>query len=417
MPPPANPVFCVDDVADSCGGPAEDRAQVRAQAAAVAKTWESLLDDQGAVRTHEGIFSHSSATATSTGSRKRPRASEAVTAVGDNGAVVQRAMVRYLLLLLDLTEAARQSDYKPRRLEFGVEAARRFARKFMAENPLAELALGVFRGGTCQVAAPLCTNADELEEQLQKAVTDGPQGKMSISSGLVRARALLEDQPPYGAREVLLIFSSLSNWDPVETPVDTTLGPLTEKKIRVSVVSMSPETYILRRICAETGGHYGVALGPSHFEELLFAHVPAPVCGPRFLAPKLVRMGFPRQVYEVKGPAACACHLKLHSRLFLCPQCHSRVCKVPTRCPCCELPLVSAPLLARSFRQLRPLQTFAAVEAGQAAMCCGCQQREPMFSECPRCKGRFCESCDDFMHDALQQCPGCLEGKAQLPAS
>lgn len=440
MPPPVNLAFGVEDVADARDAArAEDRAQARAQAASVAKTWESLLDEKGAVRTRDDIglqgLTTSGSSASSGAPRPRPAgasasassssAPAAAAATAPDGSVPRRAMVRYVVLLLDMTDAARQPDYKPRRLEFEVEAAGRFARKFLAENPLAELALAVLRDGTCEVAAPLCTNSEEFEERLLKAAADGPRGRMSIASGLLRAKAVLEDLPPYGAREVLMLFASLSNWDPVESPVEGVIAPLQEKKVRVSVVSMSPELHVLRHISTQTGGSLSVALDAGHFEELLFSHVPAPMCGPRSLAPKLIRMGFPRQVFEVAGPAACSCHLRLHSRLYMCPQCHSRVCKVPSRCQCCDLPLVSAPVIARSFRQLRPLPAFPPLaeeaeavrgaSAAEGSRCCGCQLPGPLHSQCPDCSGRFCEACDDLMHDTLQQCPGCLEAKRRLP--
>ena len=34
--------------------------------------------------------------------------------------------------------------------------------------------------------------------------------------------------------------------------------------------------------------------------------------------------------------------------------------RIPCRCPICELPLASAPLIARSFQQLLPLPAFEA---------------------------------------------------------
>ncbi|CAE8630101.1 unnamed protein product, partial [Polarella glacialis] len=102
--------------------------------------------------------------------------------------------------------------------------------------------------------------------------------------------------------------------------------------VRVSVVSISPEVYALKRVCSETGGSFTVALDARHFKELLTSHTAAPPCSATGLVPRLVRMGFPRQVNsEGKAQAACACHLQPRAQLFACPQCHARACTVP--CP------------------------------------------------------------------------------------
>merc|ERR1712079_438248 len=137
---------------------------------------------------------------------------------------------------------------------------------------------------------------------------------------------------------VLMLFASLSTFDAPGTPLESIAGPLRQHRVRVSVVSMSPELYILRQICKDTSGEYAVALDRGHFKELLEGHLAAPVCTAFTAVPKLVRMGFPRQVIEAAVPAACACHLQPQARLSICPQCEARVCRVPGRCPACDLP-------------------------------------------------------------------------------
>merc|ERR1719167_554941 len=102
-----------------------------------------------------------------------------------------------------------QPDYKPRRHEFAVDAAKRFARRFLAENPLGEIGLGVFRGGTAETVLPLGSSAEELAERLAAAAAEGPRGRMSVASGLQRAQSCLEGTPPHGTREVLALFASL----------------------------------------------------------------------------------------------------------------------------------------------------------------------------------------------------------------
>mmetsp|Transcript_77709 Transcript_77709/g.251729 ORF Transcript_77709/g.251729 Transcript_77709/m.251729 type:complete len:340 (+) Transcript_77709:674-1693(+) len=334
-------------------------------------------------------------------------------------------MIRYVYLMVDMTDAARQPDYKPRRHEFAVEAAKTFANQFLAENPLAEIGLGILRAGTAEVRMLLGSSGEEFVEQLITAAAEGPRGRMSVSSALQRAISGLGDTPPYGTREVLLFFASITTADPAEAPLESMAVSLRKHRIRVSVVSMSPEMYALKQVCTATGGSYSVALNSSHFREILHGHLAAPVCTADALVPKLVRMGFPRQVIEAAIPAACACHLKPQVRLFVCPQCDARVCRVPGRCPTCELPLASATLIARGFRQLLPPAPFeplvasastsapASTTSGSDRRCCGCQLPLGVGSECLQCNNHFCKSCDDFIHSMLRQCPGCLESSAR----
>ena len=83
-----------------------------------------------------------------------------------------------------------------------------------------------------------------------------------------------------------------------------------------------------------------------------------------------------------------------------------RVGAIPTECPVCDLPLVSAPHLARSHHHLFPVPMF--VEKSGEGECFGC--RAALTAEayaCPRCSSAFCADCDEFVHTVLHNCPGC----------
>ena len=76
-----------------------------------------------------------------------------------------------------------------------------------------------------------------------------------------------------------------------------------------------------------------------------------------------------------------------------CPRCETRVAAIPTECPVCDLPLVSAPHLARSHHHLFPVPMF--VEKSGEGECFGC--RAALSAEayaCPRCSSAFCADCD-----------------------
>lgn len=414
----------VEDIAEGAHGELEDRSQVRAARAAQASRglWARILEDDepdssgalGAARelTGAGIEAAGGSTASDAPANMRQ---VKVNGSPASDAPVRRGMVRYLYLLVDMTEAARQPDYRPRRHEFAVEAAKSFARRFLSENPLAEVGLVVLRAGTAEVGLALGSSAEEFCERVSAAAAEGPRGRMSLSSGLQRALSGLEDTPSYGTREVLILFASLNTFDAPETPLEGIAEPLQQRHVRVSVVSMSPEVFVLRRICTDTSGTYAVAMNQRHFDELMNEHLAAPECSTHAAVPKLVRMGFPRQVIEAAVPAACACHLQPQVRLWICPQCEARVCRVPGRCFVCELPLASSPVLARTSRQLLPPPTFPIAKPDDRWLadrrCCGCELPvEGVGKSCPDCRAVFCADCDEYIHTGLRQCPSCLEG-------
>eukprot|EP00927_Polykrikos_kofoidii_P060429 TRINITY_DN55410_c0_g1_i1.p1 TRINITY_DN55410_c0_g1~~TRINITY_DN55410_c0_g1_i1.p1 ORF type:complete len:451 (+),score=52.13 TRINITY_DN55410_c0_g1_i1:39-1355(+) len=429
----------VDVVAEDDSGDDDERAHLRKMGAQLhARRWESMLDDA----TGDGVVD---ADRDEVDSAQLPEVASHDAAGGvfracgevDGAAKVERrGMVRHVYLVVDMTTASRQPDYKPRRLEFMVDAAGRFADRFFDENPLAELGFVALRNGTCEATGPPCRSRDELVGRLLAAARDGPSGRLSIVNGLSRIASLLENSPHYSTREALVLFASLSTCDPAATSMDNVTVSLVEKRVRVSVVSMSPEVHAVRKICEVTGGSYGVALNPAHFEELLAAHVAAPACDARLVVPRLIRMGFPKQVsdectcgtpFADRAPACrkcgrrrpqtaaalglCACHSRPRGRLFCCPQCDTRVCQVPGRCPSCNLTLASAPLIQRAFRQLVPVPAFEnlAHPSPTQQTCGGCQVRGHLGRRCPRCRLPFCKGCDDFVHGVLWQCPGCAE--------
>lgn len=68
---------------------------------------------------------------------------------------------------------------------------------------------------------------------------------------------------------------------------------------------------------------------------------------------------------------------KLKSGGYICPQCRSKYCELPTECRVCGLTLVSAPHLARSYHHLFPVQAFTQLDADKAqdAKCFACRKK------------------------------------------
>ncbi len=94
-----------------------------------------------------------------------------------------------------------------------------------------------------------------------------------------------------------------------------------------------------------------------------------------------------------------------------------RVEELPGECPVCRLTLVSSPHLARSYHHLFPVPPYEELSAAEAeahAACFGCGEAlggaagaAGVALRCPRCRNAFCFQCDNYVHEALHNCPGC----------
>lgn len=60
---------------------------------------------------------------------------------------IRKGMIRYLLLVVDLSRAASSQDMRPNRLSVMLAVARTFVRDFFDQNPLSQLGIIVMRSG------------------------------------------------------------------------------------------------------------------------------------------------------------------------------------------------------------------------------------------------------------------------------
>lgn len=162
---------------------------------------------------------------------------------------------------------------------------------------------------------------------------------------------------------------------------------------------------------------------------------------------ELIRMGFPLKRSETTK-SLCVCHNKITKGGYICPQCNSKYCELPIDCSICGLKLIASPHLARSYHHLFPTPNFLEVSDQQLENeyknnekiekvsifqdfikknnlnpinenekdlqfwhCFGCQKPLEKGGDiklmCPKCKNIFCVECDIFIHQFLQNCPGC----------
>lgn len=344
---------------------------------------------------------------------------------------VRRGIIRFCVLVVDMSETMRDTDLKPSRATVVVNSCTDFIREFFDQNPISQMAVVVTRDGVATKLSILSSNPSDHIDAVEKALRLGPLGNASLQNALELSRKLLAPVPIYGMREVLVTLGALSTCDPGD--VHESISGLIDDKVRCSAVGLSAELHVLKVLTERSSGTYSVALNEPHFDELLSAHVSPPPTTVQQVSASLIRMGFPTLKYR-KEPKPFCNNPQLRGKTgYDCPRCGAWVSDVPAECALCGMTLVSSPHLARSYHHLFPVPKYISSEDASAALkeralhymsagadhsadwtecqCTGClkglQSSSGLMLICPRCAKVFCIDCDTFVHEALHSCPGC----------
>jgi len=73
--------------------------------------------------------------------------------------------------------------------------------------------------------------------------------------------------PSYAKKEILVIFSSITNCDP--SNIFDTYNKLNARDIKCSVISLSAAIHILQKLATTTNGEFHLAKDEAHFKELI----------------------------------------------------------------------------------------------------------------------------------------------------
>ncbi|CAF3646867.1 unnamed protein product [Rotaria socialis] len=96
------------------------------------------------------------------------------------------------------------------------------------------------------------------------------EGEASIQNALEMGLQTLKHMPKYSSREMLFVLGCLTTCDPAN--ILQTLKICKENEIRCSVISLSAEVRVFRKLCVDTKGIFHVIMDSSHFQELLQFH-------------------------------------------------------------------------------------------------------------------------------------------------
>lgn len=362
-------------------------------------------------------------------------------------------LMRHIFIVLDLGEAMSQNDLKPTRIICTLKLLSMFLNEFSSLNPISQIGLLGTRNKKFEILSPMGSDMrghmkvlDKLRKNLNCT------GEPSLQNSLEYTLTSLKHMPNHTSKEVIIILGSLTTCDPGD--IHSTIQSLASYNIRCSVINLSAEVCVCKRLVSETKGSHDIVMDDEHFKSVLFEHLnPPPAI--KGIQSSLIKMGFSQYVHNDKEmPSMCTCHLSGNDTNFsyqgyYCPQCHSKYCDLPIGCHVCGLTLVSASHLARSFHHLFPVELFKE-ELLEEGACFSCDKQfenieqivankanaeqssttnnlnqqetltsgtnnhdntqEQILNNCSRCalcKNTFCFDCDIFIHESLHFCPGC----------
>lgn len=313
----------------------------------VDKSWEQLVDRDGVLQFIQSV--------------KRLPSGSAVDSGGQStlgGSLIRKkGIIRNIVCVFDMGESMHEMDFKPDRLFCAFGVLKDFIKEVFNQGPITQMALIGMRDRKAVMISQLGINPGDQIGELHNAIKGGAVGPVSLQNGLEMSLSVIADLPQYTTREILVIFGSTRTLDPGN--ILATLEKLKSNNICVSAISLTPEMYILKHICDETGGSYAVAKDKEHLRSLLNDHTKPPAWS-QWMEPVLTKVGFP-PLKSANIASLCICHSRLTYRTYICPQCHGKSCSIPAKCKCCGLYLVSPPDISRTFHHLIPPKPFTEV--------------------------------------------------------
>ncbi|KAG8746345.1 hypothetical protein FRC10_005334 [Ceratobasidium sp. 414] len=313
------------------------------------RSWDQVQEDEG------GSLLHSVEDLIARNKRKR---------LLGPGSAIRRAIIRHLILLIDLSGAMADRDLRPTRFELALDCARAFVGEWCEQNPLGQVGVVGMRAGIGERIVEMTGNPHDVLRAIADKRKLEPAGEPSLQNAIEIA-------------QIVIIFGSLTTCDPGN--IYETLDSCVKDKIKISVVALAAEMKICKELCDKTDGKFGVAMNEGHFKDLLFEHIPPPAHrgAPKASDPgvpesqaktalnptaDLMMMGFPTRLPPTSAPTLCVCHpSRLRAEGFICPRCSAKLCEVPTDCDVCGLMVVSSPHLARSYHHLFPVRPYVAM--------------------------------------------------------
>ena len=339
---------------------------------------------------------------------------------------IRRGIIRYLQIIVDLSESVVSNDLKPTRLQVLKEELDGFVTNYFDQNPLSEVGLITTKNQTAEVKVSFEQAKSLRGNFLKNQLGTTGEGRPSLQNALELAIEEHKRVPPYGTREILIIQNALCTNDPGD--IKETIQKLINNKIRVNIIGLGAEMYICRKIAMDSDGTYEVALNQQHLRMLISnLQVPPPIMddhGGKYA--RRIPVGFPTITNNSivlsstnsnnnanLTKVICQPYEEYCNDGFKCPKCESHIkTELPYKCNVCNLFLLSSPHLCRSYHHLFGIEPFEEVttsELGRKCYCCGMSLDNKLQMQCMKCKKIFSSECEIYIRKSLHNCPGCCQ--------
>ena len=137
-------------------------------------------------------------------------------------------MIRYLALIVDLSEGLTDRDLRPSRKDVFGRTVEHFIQEYFAANPVSQLGVIVTKDKKAWPITKISGSPSCHIKAFQKELD--AKGQPSLQNSLEIAQAMLLQTPNYGSREVLVLYGSIHTCDPGN--VHKTIEDLAANRIR-----------------------------------------------------------------------------------------------------------------------------------------------------------------------------------------
>ena len=298
----------------------------------------------------------------------------------------KKSIIRHLLVCIDTSSSIEKTDYLPTVRSAISEALPSFSKHFKNSNPLSFLSFL-----TCKDVFDKYSREFNSTSLLNTVGSEHFSFLNCLKSGVEFLK-----NSNYN-KEILLITSSIGTKD--SGSYDQIINDIKKIGIKVSIISISGEVTLFKKISHISNGMFHVPVDFHHFDILLnsFA-IPLESLETTSC---LIKLGFPKVSTE---SGICTCHLKFTKNPYECPVCKTLICSLPCQCPICDTQLVSPINISKSYYFMYPLKPF---DFDSTSNCKKCGKQS--YSKCNDCSTFYCESCYKFIADELNFCIYCTE--------
>ena len=329
-----------------------------------------------------------------------------------NNRNVKLGLVRSLIIIVDLSERGlEQSFFGLPKAQIIKEQLYKFIGDYFDQNPISQLSIAVTHDSKCEFLSNFSSNPKDHEEAVNKFSNINHTGEPSLQISLDNSIYMHKGSSEFSTKEVLLIYSSFTSCD--SDPLDKIIEDINKSNIVVSIIGFGAEVYALKKIYQNTFGEYNIPTSTEHLIEIFKTYIYPPEFFRKNQNGCLIPFGFCSaastdtlsfDIFDLKNNFK---NSEPKNNGYNCPKCGIRVYNLPVFCPVCQIFLIGPADLTRTLHHLQPLNEFELIFKSNICKGCNIEINSRSF-KCKKCNSFYCEKCNDYIHEYLQQCPGCL---------